>query len=117
MGSTTPSPDSWNPGAEAYSQPCKADAEICTAIIDIPVRAWTAALDSGGQVRDGAWIAEITGMLDLSARPKGMRLIVRKGRPHPGAQLRFTDIDGHRALAGGRENRPPMGCRRPADAS
>jgi hypothetical protein len=25
-----------------------------------------------------------------------MRLIVRKERPHPGAQLRFTDIDGHR---------------------
>jgi hypothetical protein len=25
-----------------------------------------------------------------------MRLIVRKERPHPGAQLRFTDVDGHR---------------------
>jgi hypothetical protein len=28
-----------------------------------------------------------------------MRLIVRKERPHPGAQLRFTDIDGHRFAA------------------
>jgi hypothetical protein len=35
-------------------------------------------------------------MLDLSSWPKGMRVIVRKERPHPGAQLRFTDIDGHR---------------------
>src|SRR6266571_9387025 len=35
-------------------------------------------------------------MLDLAAWPKGMRLIVRKERPHPGAQLRFTDVDGHR---------------------
>ena len=35
-------------------------------------------------------------MLDLSTWPKGMRVIVRKERPHPGAQLRFTDIDGHR---------------------
>lgn len=35
-------------------------------------------------------------MLDLSAWPGGMRLIVRRERPHPGAQLRFTDIDGHR---------------------
>ena len=26
-----------------------------------------------------------------------MRLIVRKERPHPGAQLRFTDADGHAA--------------------
>jgi hypothetical protein len=25
-----------------------------------------------------------------------MRMIVRKERPHPGAQLRFTDLDGHR---------------------
>ncbi len=35
-------------------------------------------------------------MLDLASWPKGMRVIVRKERPHPGAQLRFTDIDGHR---------------------
>ena len=35
-------------------------------------------------------------MLDLATWPKGMRVIVRKERPHPGAQLRFTDIDGHR---------------------
>jgi hypothetical protein len=41
-------------------------------------------------------VAEITGMLDLSSWPKGMRVIVGKERPHPGAQLRFTDIDGHR---------------------
>jgi hypothetical protein len=35
-------------------------------------------------------------MLNLAAWPKGMRVIVRKERPHPGAQLRFTDIGGHR---------------------
>jgi hypothetical protein len=35
-------------------------------------------------------------MLDLSAWPKGMRVIVRRERPHPGAQLRFTDAGGHR---------------------
>jgi hypothetical protein len=44
----------------------------------------------------GAWVAEITGMLDLTSWPAGIRLIVRKERPHPGAQLRFTGIDGHR---------------------
>ena len=53
-------------------------------------------MTADGQVRPGAWVAELTGMLDLSAWPKGMRVIVRKERPHPGAQLRFTDIDGHR---------------------
>jgi hypothetical protein len=41
-------------------------------------------------------VAELTGMLNLAAWPKGMRVIVRKERPHPGAQLRLTDIDGHR---------------------
>jgi Transposase DDE domain group 1 len=69
------------------------------AILKIPARAWTPAYDGDGQVRDGAWVAELTGLLDLSSWPKGMRVIVRKERPHPGAQLRFTDIDGHRFTA------------------
>src|SRR5258708_13978186 len=34
-------------------------------------------------------------MLDLSSWPKGMRLIVRKERPHPGARPRFTAPGGH----------------------
>ncbi len=38
-------------------------------------------------------------MADLSGWPDGMRLIVRKERPHPGAQLRFTDVDGLRITA------------------
>ena len=51
----------------------------------VPARAWTPAYDGDGQVRDGAWVAELTGLLDLSSWPKGMRVIVRKERPHPGA--------------------------------
>lgn len=70
--------------------------EVCDAIGKVPARAWTAAYDGDGQVRDGAWVAELTGLLDLSSWPKGMRVIVRKERPHPGAQLRFTDVGGHR---------------------
>ena len=66
------------------------------AIGKVPAGAWTAACDSDGQVRDGAWVADITGLLDLDSWPAGMRVIVRKERPHPGAQLRLTDIDGHR---------------------
>jgi hypothetical protein len=41
-----------------------------------------------------AWVADITGLLDLDGWPAGMRVIVRKERPHPGAQLPFTEIDG-----------------------
>ncbi|MEV7346189.1 IS1380 family transposase [Streptomyces sp. NPDC093544] len=66
------------------------------AVLEIPKRAWTPAYDSGGTERPGAWVAEITDLPDLTTWPKGMRLIVRKERPHPGAQLRFTDLDGLR---------------------
>lgn len=58
--------------------------------------AWRPALNADGHERDGAWVAELSGHVDLSAWPEGTRLIVRKERPHPGAQLRFTDVDGHR---------------------
>jgi len=66
------------------------------AVLKIPKKAWTPAYDAGGTERPGAWVAEITDMPDLSTWPKGMRLVVRKERPHPGAQLRFTDLDGLR---------------------
>ena len=46
--------------------------------------------------RDGAWVAEATGLIDLPAGRPGTRLILRKERPHPGAQLRITDADGLR---------------------
>ena len=70
--------------------------EVCEAILKVPAQVWTPAYEADGQVRDGAWAAELTGLLDLAGWPEGMRVIVRKERPHPGAQLRFTDIDGHR---------------------
>lgn len=65
----------------------------------IPEQVWTPAYDADGQVRDGAYVAELTDLLDLSDWPPGMRVIARKERPHPGAQLRFTDTDGKRVTA------------------
>jgi hypothetical protein len=38
-------------------------------------------------------------MVDLTGWPEGSRLIVRRERPHPGAQLSFTDHDGYRFQA------------------
>ncbi|TQS31220.1 IS1380 family transposase [Microbispora sp. KK1-11] len=70
--------------------------EVQAAILALPQQAWTPAYDAEGQVRPGAWIAKLTGLVKLDGWPRGMRLIVRRERPHPGAQLRFTDIDGHR---------------------
>jgi hypothetical protein len=65
----------------------------------IPAQAWSPAYDADRKPRPGAWVAELSGLLELSGWPNGMRVIVRKERPHPGAQLRITDIDGHRYTA------------------
>lgn len=59
----------------------------------------TSALDADGDVRDGAAVAELTGILNLDGWPDDMRVIVRRERPHPGAQLRFDDVDGYRLTA------------------
>ena len=82
-----------------YSVGMTVTEAIAEAIGKVPASAWTPAYNGDGQARGGAWVADITGLLDLGGWPAGMRVIVRKERPHPGAQLRFTDIDGHRFTA------------------
>jgi Transposase DDE domain group 1 len=82
-----------------YSVGMTLTEDMQAAVLKVPAASWTPAYDGDGQVRDGAWVADITGLLDLSSWPAGMRVIVRKERPHPGAQLRFTDLDGHRFTA------------------
>lgn len=72
---------------------------MAAAVELIPADVWTPAYDADGNIRDGAWVAELTGLIDLSGWPDGMRIIARKERPHPGAQLRFTDSDGLRLTA------------------
>ena len=75
------------------------DGSVQTAILVLPETAWEVAHNIDGEDRDGAWITELTEHLDLSAWPTDSRVIVRRERPHPGAQLRFTDSDGHRFTA------------------
>lgn len=65
----------------------------------IPESVWTPAYDADGQAREGADVAELTGILNLKGWPAGMRVLVRRERPHPGAQLRFEDVDGYRLTA------------------
>ena len=67
--------------------------------------AWEPAYDTNGDPREGADVAELTGVLDLAGWPEGMRIIVRRERPHPGAQLRFDDVDGYRVTAFARTRR------------
>jgi hypothetical protein len=75
------------------------DARIQAVVDLIPQECWHPAVDTNGDLRDGAWVAEATGMIDLDSWPEGSRLILRKERPHPGAQLTFTDVDGMRVTA------------------
>ena len=72
------------------------DAHVREAILAQPEAAWTPAVDADGQVRDGAQLCELTGWIDLHTWPEGTRAICRREDAHPGAQLRFTDHDGHR---------------------
>jgi Transposase DDE domain group 1 len=73
--------------------------QVRTAILALPEDAWVVALAQDGTERENGEVAEITEMVDLSAWPDGSRLIVRRERPHPGAQLSFTDHDGYRFQA------------------
>jgi hypothetical protein len=75
------------------------DENVQQAILTLPETIWTPAYNADGEPRRGAWVAEITGLLNLSNWPEGSRVIVRRERPHPGAQLTFSDIDGHRFTA------------------
>jgi len=79
-----------------YSVGFAVTAPVAAAVRDLPERAWTPAYNGDGVQREGADVAELTRLLDLTGWPPGMRIIVRRERPHPGAQLRVTDIDGNR---------------------
>jgi hypothetical protein len=55
---------------------------------------WVAALNGDGSLRDGAELVELTDLVDsvlLAGFPAGTRLICRRERPHPGAQLSLFD--------------------------
>src|ERR1022692_3894122 len=72
---------------------------VRSAILEIPKDAWFGALDQDGSARKNGEVCEITDQVDLSAWGEDARLIVRRERPHPGAQLSFTDHDGYRFQA------------------
>jgi hypothetical protein len=73
--------------------------KVRQAILQIPAAAWVRALEPDGSERKNGEVCEITELVDLSAWPDGSRLVVRRERPHPGAQLSFTDHDGYRFQA------------------
>jgi hypothetical protein len=86
-----------------YSVGFAVTEHVRTAIKLVPTKAWSPAVDADGGVRDGGDVAELTGLRErqvLAAWPAGMRVIVRRERPHPGAQLSlFEERDGWRYQA------------------
>lgn len=66
------------------------------AILALPERAWRPALTQAGEPREGAAVAELTLNLEANGWPEGTRAICRRERPHPGAQLSFSDDNGYR---------------------
>jgi hypothetical protein len=89
-----------------YSIGFQAHATVKAAVEAIPEQAWRDALDGDGHPRDGAQVAELTAWMPAptvkTSRPgpqhwpAGMRIIARRERPHPGAQLHLTDHNGWR---------------------
>jgi hypothetical protein len=72
-------------------------ADIANVLVNVPESTWQPALSADGRdERDGAEVTEITDLLDLTSWGEGIRMIARREDPHPGAQLTFTDVDGHR---------------------
>jgi Transposase DDE domain group 1 len=89
--------------------------QLVDQLVALPGSDWQAALDADGEPRPGAWVIEATGLMRLTGWPHGMRVIVRRERPHPGAQLRITDPDGLRYTAFATNTRPGGPGRQLAD--
>jgi hypothetical protein len=89
--------------------------QVVDQLAALPATDWQTACNADGEPRPGAWVIEATGLMSLTSWPAGMRVIVRKERPHPGAQLRLTDPDGHRYTAFATNTRPGGPGRQLAD--
>jgi hypothetical protein len=73
--------------------------EVRTQILKLADEDWVSAVEQDGTPRTNGQVTEITAALDLTDWPEASRVIVRRERAHPGAQLTFTDHDGHRFQA------------------
>jgi hypothetical protein len=66
----------------------RSNAQITGALyqtFDVP-ELWQPSRTQGGELREGASVAELSEYVDLSSMPEGTRLIVRREPLHPGAQ-------------------------------
>lgn len=83
-----------------FSVGYEVDERVREAVGALAEPAWQAAIEGDGSEREGAQVTELSDDVDLSSWPEGTRLIVRRERPHPGAQLSVLDCEtGYRHTA------------------
>jgi Transposase DDE domain group 1 len=66
------------------------DAAVRDAFMLVQEEDWVPAIETDGTRRDGAWLVELTDLLDHHWGDD-VRVIARRERPHPGAQLTLFD--------------------------
>ena len=72
-------------------------ADLARLVVNLDQKRWIPTISADGtEERDAGVAAEITDLVDLAPWPEGTRMFVRREEPHPGAQLTFSDVDGHR---------------------
>lgn len=83
-----------------FSVGYEVDERVREAIPSLRASAWQQAVEGDGTEREGAQVTELTDRIDLAGWPEGTRLICRRERPHPGAQLSVLDCEtGYRHTA------------------
>ncbi|MFE7216752.1 hypothetical protein ACFU93_44505 [Streptomyces sp. NPDC057611] len=75
----------------SFSVGCAVTEPVLRAIRALPEQVSRPVLEQDGSLHKDAEVAELTGMADLDGYPDGTRIIVRRERPHPGAQLSLFD--------------------------
>jgi len=81
-----------------FSVVARSTSQIHAAISKLGDRSkrWQPAVRQDGELRDGASVAAVTDLCDLSSWPSGTRLIVRREPLHPGAQQTLFPSLQHR---------------------
>ena len=78
-----------------FSISARVSDQLDAAIMRVPARRWRPAINPDGSPRRGAQIVELRDVT-LPGVPAGTRIIVRREKPHQGAQLRLWDHGGWR---------------------
>jgi len=69
---------------------CRSTPACGGAFMLVQEEDWTPAVEADGRRRDGAWLVELTDLHD-HRWGEGVRVLARRERPHPGAQLTLFD--------------------------